>query len=176
MAKETKDKNGGGSGSATVIALSVFLALGAGGGVYYCYGEAEEAEKLLNRSKDEYKKMAEWKKPVEDFLRKNKGKTAAPETNEDMMVFLDRKARESQIATGSITFSKTPPISLSAWTETVYTATLGGKDAVKKNPIVDFLRKVEAERRTTKVKSLQLVFSGDDFKNATITFSQFTPK
>jgi hypothetical protein len=175
MAKETKDKNGGG-GSMTVIALSALLALGAAGGVYYCYGEAEKAESDLNRAKGEYKKMAEWKKPVEDFLRKNKGKPAAAETNEDMMVFLDRKARESQIATGSITFSKTPPINLSAWTETVYTATLTGKDPVKKNPIVDFLRKVESERRTTKVKTLQLQFSGDDFKNATITFSQFAPK
>src|SRR5262245_57971667 len=173
MAKEKKEKDGG---SSMVVALSALLALGAAGGVYYCYGEAGKAEENLNRAKDEYKKMASWKKPVEDFIRKNKGRAAAPESNEDMLVFLDRKARESQIAPGSITFSKTPPTNLSSWTETVYTATLTGKEPVKKNPIVDFLRKVEAERRTTKVKTLQLVFSGDDFKSATLTFSQFSPK
>ena len=41
---------------------------------------------------------------------------------------------------------------------------------------IDFLRKVEAERKNTKVKTLQLVYAGDDFKTATITISQFTPK
>lgn len=173
MAKDAKEKDGG---STTVIALSALLALGAAGGVYYCYDEAVKAEAALERSKEDYRKMAGWKKPVEDFLRKNKGKPAAPETNEDMMVFLDRKARESQIGSGSITFSKTPPTNLTSWVETVYTATLTGKDPVKKNPIVDFLRKVEAERRNTKAKTLQLVYSGDDLKSATITFSQFTPK
>ena len=173
MAKEAKEKE---SGSTMVIVLSALLALGAAGGVYYCYGEAVKAETALERSKEEYRKMAGWKKPVEDFLRKNKGKTAGPESTEDMMVFLDKKARESQIGSGAITFSKTPPTNLTSWTETVYTATLTGKDPVKKNPLVDFLRKVEAERRTTKVKTLQLVYSGDEFKSATITFSQFTPK
>jgi hypothetical protein len=173
MAKDAKEKDGG---STTVIALSALLALAAAGGGYYCYDEAGKAESLLERSKEEYRKMAGWRKPVEEFLRKNKGKTAAPDSGEDMMVFLDRKARESQIASGAITFSKTPPTNLTSWTETVYTATLSGKEPVKKNPIVDFLRKVESERRTTKVKTLQLVYSGDDFKSATITFSQFTPK
>ena len=172
MAKDAKEKD---SGSTMVIALSALLALAAAGGVYYCYDESVKAESLLERSKEEYRKMAGWKKPVEDFLRKNKGK-AAPESTEDMMVFLDRKAREAQIGSGAITFSKTPPTNLTSWTETVYTATLMGKDPVKKNPIIDFLRKVESERRTTKVKTLQLVYAGDDFKSATITFSQFTPK
>src|SRR5262245_34528810 len=101
MAKETKGKE---AGSTTVIALSALLALAAAGGVYYCYDEAVKAEALLERSKEEYRKMAGWKKPVEEFLRKNKGKTA-PESTEDMMVFLDRKAREAQISSGAITFS-----------------------------------------------------------------------
>src|SRR6185503_15670746 len=141
MAKDAKEKD---AGSTMVIVLSAVLALGAAGGVYYCYDEAVKAEAALERSKEEYRKMAGWKKPVEDYLRKNKGKAAAPESTVDMLVFLDQKARESQIGSGSITFSKTPPTNLASWQETVYTATLTGKDPVKKHPIVDFLRKVEA--------------------------------
>lgn len=176
MATEAKAKD---SGSSAVILLSVVLALGAAGGVYYCYDEAAKAEELLGRAKGEYKKMADQKRAVEEFLRQRKGKTtAASETNEDMMVFLDKKARESQIPPGGITFAKNVPSPLAAWIETTYTATLQSqKDSpVKKNPIVDFLRRVETERRSTKVRALQLAFEGDDLKSAQITFSQFTPK
>jgi hypothetical protein len=174
MAQEKKD-----SGSTMVIALSALLALGAAGGVWYCYGETAKAESLLLRSKGEYKRMAEQKRAVEEYLRGSKGKAqASTETNEDMMVFLDKKSRESQIPPTSITFAKNAPSQLSSWIENSYTATLqGNKDApVKKNPIVDFLRRVESERRATKVRSLQLVFNGDDLKSAVITFSQFMPK
>lgn len=174
MAKEAKEKD---AGSTMVAVLSALLALGAAYGVYFCYDEALKAESNLERAKEEYRKMGGWKKPVEEYLRKNKGKAAAAvEDNQDMMVFLDKKAREVQIPSGSITFSKTPPNNLPSWVETVYTATLTGKDPIKRNPIVDFLRKVEAERRLTKVRSLQLVLAGDELKNATITISQFAPK
>ena len=174
MAKEAKD-----SGSMMVIALSALLALGAAGGVWYCYGETAKAEALLVRSKAEYRKMAEQKRAVEDYLRNSKDKkSATADNNEEMMVFLDKKARESQIPPTSITFSKNAPGLLAQWVENSYTASLQGtKEApVKKNPIVDFLRRVESERRATKVRSLQLVFSGDELKSAMITFSQFTPK
>jgi hypothetical protein len=174
VAKEAKD-----SGSMMVIALSAVLALGAAGGVWYCYGETAKAEALLVRSKSEYRKMAEQKRAVEDYLRSSKDKKSAMgDNNEEMMVFLDKKSRESQIPPTSITFSKNAPSQLASWVENSYTATLQGtKDApVKKNPIVDFLRRVESERRATKVRSLQLVFAGDDLRSAMITFSQFTPK
>ena len=176
MAADAKEKEGS---SSTVILLSALLALGAAGGVYYFYDQAAKAESILNRAKDEYKKMAERKKSVEDFIHQRKGRsTTAPTNNEDMLVFLDKKARESQIPPGSITYSKNPPNQLAAWTEVPFMATLqAGKDAgVKRLPIVDFLRKVETERRSTKVKSLQFVFSGDEFKSATIMLSEFAPK
>jgi len=32
------------------------------------------------------------------------------------------------------------------------------------------------ERRSTKTKSIQVTYAGEDFKQATITFSQFQPK
>lgn len=176
MAREAKEKD---SSSSFVIVLSIVLALGAAGGVYYCYAEAAKAESMLGRAKDEYKRMADQKRPVEEYLRKGKGKPQiAAESNEDMLVFLDKKARESQIPPGSVTFSRNPPAPLAAWIETTFTATFQSqKDApVKKNPIVDFVRRVETERRSTKVRALQLNFDGEDLRNATITFSQFTPK
>ena len=176
MAAETKEKEGS---SSMVIVLSALLALAAAGGVYYFYNEAAKAETLLNRAKDEYKKMAERKRPVEDFLRQRKGRsTTATNNTEDMLVFLDKKSRESGIPPGTVPFAKNPPNQLAAWMETTYTATLqGSKDAgVKRLPIVDFLRRVETERRSTKVKALQFVFAGDDLKSAAIIFSEFTPK
>ena len=176
MAAETKGKEGG---STTVVVLSALLALAAGGGVYYFYDEAGASEKALARAKEEYKKMAERRKPVEEYLRGKKvSATTKQDPNEDMLVFLDKKARESQIPQGSIVFAKSPPNQLASWTETPFAATLtGGKDAgLKKIPLVDFLRKVETERRSTKVKTLQLVFNGDEFKSASVTFAQFSSK
>jgi hypothetical protein len=176
MAADAKEKEGS---SSMVIAFSALLALAAAGGVYYFYDEAAKAEGLLTRARDEYKKMAERKRPVEEFLRQGKTRTASTASNnEDMLVFLDKKSREAGIPAGTVPFAKNPPNQLTAWTETTYSATLqGAKDAgVKRLPIVDFLRKVETERRSTKVKSLQFVFSGDEFKSAAITFSEFTPK
>ena len=94
------------------------------------------------------------------------------------MTFLDKKARESQIPSGSFNVTKNADMNLTTWKESSYTVLFqGGKDTpVKKLPIVEFLRRVEAERRSVKVKSLQLAMSGDDFKSASITFSQFLPK
>jgi len=176
MAAESKGKE---SGSTMVIALSVVLALGAAGGVYYFYDQAQKSEKLLTRAKEEYKKMAERKKPVEEFLRQTKGRKATVvDDSVDPLVFLDKKSRESQIPAGAIPFTKNPSNQLTAWIESTFTGTFqGGKDTgVKRLLLVDFLRRVETERRSTKVKALQLVFTGEDLKSGSITFSQFTPK
>jgi hypothetical protein len=175
MAKDAKEKE---SGSTVVIALSALMALGAAGVVYYCCDEAGRAAEHLTRAKDEYKKMAQWKRPVEEYLRSNKGRSAAPVDESDLMTFLDKKARESQIPPGIFNLAKNADTTLAAWKESSYTVTLQSskETAVKKVPVVDFLRKVEAERRLTKVKSLQLSMNGDEFKSATFTFSQFQPK
>src|SRR5205085_9037874 len=105
-----------------VIVLSALLALGAAGGVYYFYEQARKSEETLQRSKDEYKKMADRKKAVEEYLRQRKGRPASgPESAEGMETFLDKKARESQIPAGSFTLTKSPPLTLGAWTEVSYT-------------------------------------------------------
>lgn len=175
MAKDAKGTEGG---STIVIALSALLALGAAGGAYYCWDESERAAEKLVRAKDEYKKMAQWKRPIEDYLRINKGRTPVAPDESDLMTFLDKKARESQIPPGIFNLAKNSPTMLTSWKEESYTVTLQSskETAVRKVPIVDFLRKVEAERRSTKVKALQLAMNGDEFKSATITFSQFQPK
>jgi len=176
VAKELKAKEGS---STIVIAFSAILALGAAGVVYYFYEEARKSEDALARAKGEYKKMAEWKRPVEEYLRQQKGRPATQvESSEDLMTFLDKKSRESQIPPGMFSPSKNAGAPLAAWTETSYTVSLQStkETPIKKAPVVDFLRKVETERRTAKVKSLQLAFNGDDLKSATLTISQFTPK
>lgn len=176
MAKGPKEKDGG---SATAIVLSVLLALGAGGLVYYFHDEAEKAEGILTRSKDEYRKMAEEKRPVEEYLRqKRRSGPVEKESTEDLMTFLDKKARESQIPPTIFNISKTAGAPLANLVETSYTVTLQStkETGLRRAAVVDFLRKVELERRSTKVKALQLSFGGDDLKSATITFSQFMPK
>ena len=177
MAVEADTKSGG---STLVIAISALLALGAAGVVYYYHDAATKAEETLTTSKADYRKMVDrMKKPVEEYLRVKKKPSAVKEVTEDMMTFLDRKARESQIPPGLFNIAKNANAATGPWTETSYTVTLqSGKDnpVVKKIPVVDFLRRVESESRSTKTKSLQVSYSGDDFKSVTITFSQFLPK
>lgn len=175
MAANGKEKDGG---SSVVIAISALLALGAAGLVYYCWDESTRAADRLARAKEEYKKMALWKRPVEEYVRNTRGKPTAVVDESDLMTFLDKKSRESQIPPGMFNLAKNNDTSLPGWKESSYTVTLqAGKDAaVKKAPLVDFLRKVETERRSTKVKALKLVMSGDEYKSALITFSQFQPK
>ena len=168
-------------GSSTlVVALSALLALAAAGVVYYYHDQAAKAEDTLTEAKDNYRKMADrMKKPVEEYLRQKKTRPAAAANNEDMMPFLDRKAREAQIPPGLFNLAKNSNATIGAWIETSYTVTLQspGKDnPVKKIPVVDFLRRVEQENRSTKTKSLQLSYAGDDFKSVVITLSQFQPK
>ncbi len=178
MADETKP----GSGSSTmVIAVAGLLALGAAGGVYWFRDQAQKAEQNLLRAKDDYKEMIErMKKPVEDYVRKTKGQPPAPkeEAAGDMLTFLDRKARDTGVPPGSLVISKNSNATVGNWVESSYTATLQGtKDApIKRNPVVDFLSRVERDRKSAKTKSIQITFAGEDFKQAIVTFSQFTPK
>jgi hypothetical protein len=175
-----KDVEGNEKGSTFVIAISLLLALGAGGVVYYFHDAAAKAEETLDTAKTDYRKMADrMRKPIEEYLRTKKTRPDPKESGEDMMTFLDRKARESQIPPGSFIPTKNANSTVGSWNESSYTVTLqgGAKDnPVKKIPVVDFLRRVESERRSVKTKSLQLSYAGDDFKSVVITFSQFQPK
>src|SRR5579859_7071342 len=106
MASEGKPKEGS---SATILALAGVIGLGALGLVYYFHDQAAKAETLLLRSKDDYRQMQErMKKPVEEWIRQ-KGRTPPKEDTGDMLTFLDRKAREAQIPTGTYTISRNAP-------------------------------------------------------------------
>jgi|SRR5579862_2425777 len=177
MENEGKPKEGS---SATILALAGLIGVGALGLVYYFHDQATKAEALLLRTKDEYRQMQErMKKPVEEYIRVTKGRVAPKEDTGDMLTFLDRKAREAQIPPGVFTIARNASAVVGNWQESSYTVTLQSdkKDSlVKRNPVVDFLGKVERERRSAKTKSLQLTFAGDDLKSAVIGFSQFQPK
>lgn len=178
MAKDAKGKEGG---SGAVLAIAGLLGLGALGLVLYFRDQASLAEKSLAQAMDDYREMQQrMKKPVEEYLRAQKGRPAQKEeAGGDLLTFLDRKAREAGLPPGSFTISRNAPSVTGAWQESSYTVTLQGekKDApVKRGPLVDFLARVEKERRSTKSKSLQLTFAGEDLKSAVIGFSQFQPK
>jgi hypothetical protein len=176
MAKAGKTKEGS---STTILLFAGLIGLGALGLVYYFHSQAAKAETLLLRTKDEYRQMQErMKKPVEDFIRV-KGRVPPKEDSGDMLTFLDRKAREAQIPPGVFTIARNASAVVGNWQESSYTVTLQSekKDSpVKRNPLVDFLGKVERERRSAKTKSIQITFAGDDLKSAIIGFSQFQPK
>jgi len=177
MAKDDKAKGGS---STTVIVLAGLLGLGVLGLVYYFQDQAAKAEKLLLQTKGEYREMQErMKKPVEDYIRVKGKAPPKAEDASDMLTFLDRKAREAQIPAGFFTIARNSTSVVGNWQESSYTVTLQSdkKDsAVKRGPLVDFLGKVERERRSAKTKSIQITFAGDDLKQATIGFSQFQPK
>jgi hypothetical protein len=178
MAKDAKAKEGS---STTVIVLAGVLGLGALGLVFYFQEQAAKAEKLLLQTKGEYKEMQDrMKKPVEDYVRLNKGRSAQKEEPAgDMLTFLDRKARDAQLPPGVFTIARNSSAVVGNWQESSYTVTLQGEKKetpVKRAQLVDFLGKVERERRSAKSKSLQLTFAGDDLKSAIIGFSQFQPK
>jgi len=175
-----EEKQSGAGSSTTVIAIAALLAAAAAGGVYWFHDQAQKAEQNLLRSKDDYRQMSQvMKKPVEDYLRRIKLQPGtAKEDGSDLLTFLDRKAREAQLPPGSLVISKNANATVGNWVESSYTATLQGtKDApVKKNPVVDFIGLVERQRRSTKTKSIQITYAGEDFRQAIITFAQFQPK
>ena len=104
MAKEAEGNEGS---STLVIAISALLALGAASVVYYFHDAATKAEETLETAKTDYRKMADrMKKPVEEYLRTKKNRPDTKESTEDMMTFLDRKARESQIPPGIFNIAK----------------------------------------------------------------------
>jgi len=179
MAKDGTSRDGG---SSVAFVIAGALALGALGLVYYFHGQAAAAEKALVQSEDDYREMQQrMKKPVEDFVRRTKGQPAGPkeEPTGDLLIFLDRKAREAQVPAGSFTITRNATSTTGAWQESSYTVAFltEKKDTlIKRNPVVDFLGKVERESPSTKSKTLQITFSGDDLKSATIGFSQFKPK
>jgi hypothetical protein len=155
------------------------LALGAGGAALHYRLQAGKAAEALGRAKEDYASMAKWRRPVEEMLKAKKTRTGMQESSEDLLTFLDRKARQAQIPQGLFTIAKNPELSTGSWKEASYTVTLrpATKEApVSRDAVIDLLRLVETERRSVKSKNLQVTFAGQNLSSATLTFAQFTPK
>ena len=163
--------------SSVAVGISIVLIAGLGGLVWYFREEAERAGRELERAKNDYREMVRQKKPVEEYLKNQKaGKgTDAVKVGEDLVTFLSRKATQAQIPANLFSIAKNPDLTSGGWKETSFTVTLRGtKDApVARGPVVDFVRLVEQERLSIKVKNLNLAFAGDPFSAATFTFSSF---
>jgi hypothetical protein len=168
-----------GSGPGAGVWIPLVLLLGAAGGAGWLYVEADRAEADLRRAKEDYASMAKWRRPVEEMLRSRKTRTGMQESTEDLLTFIDRKARQAQIPSGLFTIARNPEQAAGSWKESSYTVTLRppSKEApISRDALVDLLRLVEAERRSVKAKNLQLSYAGSNLSSAVLTFSQFTPK
>jgi hypothetical protein len=166
-------------GSAAGFVLSGILALAAGGAAVWFSLEAAEAEAALARTKEDYASMAKWRRPVEEMLRSRKTRSGMQESSEDLLTFLDRKARQAQIPAGLFSIARNQEQAIGSWRESSYTMTL--RPASKEQPIsreavVDLLRLVESERRSVKSKNLQFAYHGNAFASAVLTFAQYSPK
>jgi hypothetical protein len=155
------------------------IALAAGGAAIHFHLQASKAADELRRAKEDYASMTKWRRPVEEMLKAKKTRTGMQESSEDLLTFLDRKARQAQIPQGLFTIAKNPELSTGSWKEASYTVTLrpASKEApVSRDAVIDLLRLVETERRSVKSKNLQVTFAGPNLSSATLTFAQFSPK
>jgi uncharacterized protein HemX len=163
-------------GASAVIAISVVLAMGLGGLAFYLRHGALRAESELSRSKEEFEKMVRMKRQIEELKKNAPRLPAAEKGGEDLLQLLASKARQANIPQNMLTASRNPDRKEGGWKEITYTVNLRAtsKDnLVLRSSVVDFLALVERERPSVKAKNLALVFSGNDFTSATITFSLF---
>ena len=163
--------------SNVVVGLSILLISGLGGLVWYLREESERAGRELERAKQDYRDMVRMKKPIEEYLKNRSRKTTDPGSRpgEDLVTFLSRKATQAQIPANLFSIAKNPDLTSGGWKESSYTVTLRGtkENPVARGPLVDFIRLVEQERPSLKVKNLNLNFAGDPLQNAALTFSSF---
>ncbi len=162
--------------SSVVVGFSILLISGLGGLVWYFREEADRAGRELERAKTDYREMVRLKRPVEEYLRnrsRRPGTEARP--GEDLVTFLSRKATQAQIPANLFSIAKNPELASGGWKESSFTITLRGtkENPVARGPVVDFIRLVEQERPSIKVKNMNLAFSGDPFSSAALTFSSF---
>jgi len=157
------------------FALLGILCAAAAGGAVWLSAEAAAGEEALERAKRDYRDMVKWRPAVEDFRRKQ-GSGGRP-TDGDTLTFLSRKASAAKIPPNLFSIQRNPPLKTGGWSEESFTVTLRGtkEEPVKRDAVVDFIRLVETERPSVKVKNLQLSFAGDPLATAVITFSTFEP-
>lgn len=171
MAEEPKEGRTG-----LWFAVLGILCAAAAGGAVWLSAEAAAGEEALERAKLDYRDMVKWRPAVEDYRKKQGGAGGRPSEG-DTMTFLSRKATASKIPPNLFSVQRNPPLKTGGWSEESFTVTLRGnkEEPVRRDAVVDFIRLVETERPSVKVKNLQLAFAGDPLATAVITFSTFEP-
>ena len=165
-------KKGGGGGGALAAAL-LLLAAGLSAFTVWIRGEAIREEEGLDRVKAEYREMVDRMKPA--VLLYLKGAKTPSNPNEDLLTFLSRKATQAQIPASLFKIQRNQELKTGGWRELSYSVSLqGAKDApVSRVAVADFIRLVETERPSVRVKNLSLAFAGDNLGQASVTFSAF---
>lgn len=164
-------KPSGGAGA--LVAITTLLGAGLIGLIVWLSGETSREEAALDRAKREYREMVDRMKPaVAPYLAKKPG-AAVP--NEDLLTFLSRKATQAKIPASIFRIQRNQELKSGGWREQSYTVNLqGAKDApVSRAAVADFVKLVETDRPSVRVKNLSLAFAGDDLGSASLTFSAF---
>lgn len=167
-----------GSGKGFVLAMAVLgiLIAGLAGGVFYLRREATRAEGALREAREQYVRMVEWQRKIRQSGTRTGPK---PESGggEDLLIFLGTKSREAGIPPALLNIQKNADQKTGGWRETSFTVTLRAtKDSpLAKNPVVDFLGRVEDGRPSVRSKNLNLSYvpSEDGLQSAVLTFSHF---
>jgi len=157
------------------FALLGILCAAAAGAALWLSTEAAAGAEALDRAKRDYAEMVRWRPAVEDYRKKQTG-TRGP-SDGDTLTFLSRKASGAEIPSSLLSIQRNPPLKTGGWSEESFTVTLRGtkENPVKRDAVVNFIRLVEAERPSIRVKNLQLAFAGDPLSTAVLTFSTFEP-
>lgn len=157
------------------FALLGILCAGAAGAAVWLSAEAATEAEALERAKLDYRDMVKWRPAVEELRKKQGG--GSRQADGDTLTFLSRKATAAQIPSKLFSVQRNPPLKTGGWSEESFTVTLRGtkEEPVARDAVVNFIRLVEAERPSVKVKNLQLSFAGDPLSTAVISFSTFEP-
>lgn len=164
----------GGSGGGALAIISALAGVGLLGAIVWLHGEASREEEAFERAHRDYREMVDrMKLPVAAYLKGRKG--VNPGASEDLFTFLSRKATTAQIPPSIFRLQRNQELKTGGWVERSYTVNLQGtKEApVSRDAVVNFVRLVETERPSVRVKNLSLTFGSGELGSAALTFSAF---
>jgi hypothetical protein len=165
-----------GGGGKVVLWGSLLAAAGLVALIVVFDRGADEARGELELAKENYKRMVAMKRQLEEYKKKNPGRSPSDRGLEDLLQFFSAKARQAGIPQGLFNVTPNPVVTYTGWKETAYTINLRApskENSVSRASIVDFLKLVEDERPSVRSKNLALQFAGQDFQSAVVTFSYF---
>lgn len=172
MSEEPKEENVTLTNRLLVIALVV--ALGAGAAAYYFYQDYQAALVELEDTKGEYNRMKSFGPEVMRLLELEQ-RLAGSGSQQDPTSYLGtefkRRGMDVNISPGRKT-------QLEGWIERSFGIKFqkAAKDTLNRLSIIDTMSVVERNRADLKTKDLLLKFIGNELKDATIQFAQYSRK